>query len=198
MKPKYFRSSREFRRWLETHHATARELLVGFHKRTSGRPSLTWPESVDEALCFGWIDGIRRRVDDERYSIRFTPRRPGSIWSVVNTKRVAALMRAGRLHDAGLKVFRARDPGKTRQYSFEREAATLPPQFERQFRANVAAWVYFTAAAPSYRKVATHWVVSAKQAATRERRLALLIARSARREKIDWMQPGNKSNDRQD
>jgi uncharacterized protein YdeI (YjbR/CyaY-like superfamily) len=164
---------------------------VGFHKRGTGRPSLTWPESVDEALCFGWIDGIRRRIDDERYSIRFTPRRPGSIWSLVNTRRVAALEREGRMHEAGLKAFRQRDPKRTGIYSFEREKpATFPPELERIFRANKDAWAYFESSAPWYRRVTTHWVTSAKQDATRERRLAHLIACSARGKKIDLMKPG--------
>lgn len=191
MKPRFFKSPAEFRAWLERNHAGARELLVGFHKRGTGRPSLTWPESVDEALCFGWIDGIRRRIDDERYSIRFTPRRPGSIWSLVNTRRVAALEREGRMHEAGLKAFRQRDPKRTGIYSFEREKpATFPPELERIFRANKDAWAYFESSAPWYRRVTTHWVTSAKQDATRERRLAHLIACSARGKKIDPMKPG--------
>ena len=190
MKPRFFKSPAEFRAWLERNHAGARELLVGFHKRGTGRPSLTWPESVDEALCFGWIDGIRRRIDDERYSIRFTPRRPGSIWSLVNTRRVAALEREGRMHEAGLKAFRQRDPKRTGIYSFEREKpATFPPELERIFRANKDAWAYFESSAPWYRRVTTHWVTSAKQDATRERRLAHLIACSARGKKIDPMKP---------
>jgi uncharacterized protein YdeI (YjbR/CyaY-like superfamily) len=191
VKPRFFKSPAEFRAWLERNHAGARELLVGFHKRGTGRPSLTWPESVDEALCFGWIDGIRRRIDDERYSIRFTPRRPGSIWSLVNTRRVAALEREGRMHEAGLKAFRQRDPKRTGIYSFEREKpATFPPELERIFRANKDAWAYFESSAPWYRRVTTHWVTSAKQDATRERRLAHLIACSARGKKIDLMKPG--------
>ena len=191
MKPRFFKSAAEFRAWLEEHHAVARELLVGFHKRATGRPSLTWPQSVDEALCFGWIDGIRRRIDDERYSIRFTPRRPGSIWSRVNTRRMAVLQREGRVHEAGVTAFRQRDPKKTGVYSFDREqAASLPPEFERRFRANKAAWAYFESAPPWYRRVTTHWVTSAKRDATRERRLAHLIDCSARNKKIDLMKPG--------
>src|SRR5687768_684145 len=174
-KPKFFRTPAEFRTWLEAHHADATELLVGFYKRGTGRPSITWPESVDEALCFGWIDGIRRRIDEERYSIRFTPRRRGSIWSAVNTRRVAVLARDGRLHPSGLRAFEARDPSKTNLYSFEREAAVMPAAYERQLRANARAWAYFSAAPPSYRRVATHWIMSARQEATRQRRLALLI-----------------------
>lgn len=195
MKPTFFESAAEFRLWLEKNHATAAELLVGFYKRGSGRPSMTWPESVDEALCFGWIDGIRHRIDAERYSIRFTPRRQGSVWSVVNTRRVSALTRDGRMREAGLRAFRNRDRRKTKQYSFERATAALTPELERQFRANATAWKYFSAAAPYYRRVCTHWIVSAKQEPTRQRRLALLIDASARGEKIDLLKPRKSPHD---
>lgn len=190
MKPRFFRSAAEFRAWLERNHLTAQELLVGFHKRATGRPSMTWPESVDEALCFGWIDGVRRRIDEARYSIRFTPRRRGSIWSVVNTKRVAVLASEGRMREAGLQAFRGRDPKKTAVYSFEREHAAFPPELERKFRANAPAWRYFQSAAPWYRRVTTHWVASAKREATRERRLKQLIAASSRGSRIDLLKPG--------
>lgn len=190
MKPRFFKSPAEFRAWLEKHHATAEELLVGFYKRSIGRPSMTWPESVDEALCFGWIDGVRRRIDDASYSIRFTRRRRGSIWSAANTKRVEALVREGRMHEAGLKAFRERDPKKTNMYSFEREHAAFPPALERLFRANQRAWTFFQTTAPWYRRVTTHWVTSARRDATRERRLQLLIDTSARGKKIDLLKPG--------
>jgi uncharacterized protein YdeI (YjbR/CyaY-like superfamily) len=180
VKPRFFRTPADFRAWLERHHASARELLVGYYKRGSGRPSITWPESVDEALAFGWIDGVRKRVDDERYTIRFTPRRRGSIWSVVNTKRAVALTKAGRMHASGVKVFNARDKKKTRLYSFERAAATLPASFVDKLRANSKAWASFEAAPPWYKRTATHWIMSAKQEATRERRLALLVESCAR------------------
>ncbi len=190
MKPRFFKSPAEFRAWLEKHHATAEELLVGFYKRSTGRPSMTWPESVDEALCFGWIDGVRRRIDDASYSIRFTRRRRGSIWSAVNTKRVEALVREGRMHEAGLKAFRERDPKKTNMSSFERDHAAFPPALERLFRANQRAWTFFQTTAPWYRRVTTHWVTSARRDATRERRLQLLIDTSARGKKIDLLKPG--------
>jgi uncharacterized protein YdeI (YjbR/CyaY-like superfamily) len=195
MKHTFFKSAGEFRRWLEKNHATAAEVVVGFYKRATGRPSMTWPESVDEALCFGWIDGIRRRIDDERYCIRFTPRRQDSIWSVVNTRRVAALTQDGRMHEAGVRAFRERDERKTKQYSFERGSAVLTPALERRFRANAAAWEFFKEVAPYYRRMCTHWVISAKQDATRERRLALLIDASARGEKIDFMKPRKRPHD---
>jgi uncharacterized protein YdeI (YjbR/CyaY-like superfamily) len=184
VKPRFFRTPAAFHAWLERHHASARELTVGFYKRGSGKPSITWPESVDEALAFGWIDGVRKRLDDERYTIRFTPRRRGSIWSVVNTKRVGVLTRAGRMHASGLKVFRERDKNKTRRYSFERAAATLTPAFVDTLRGNPRAWASFEAAPPWYRRTATHWIMSAKQEATRVRRLALLVDACARGVKV--------------
>jgi uncharacterized protein YdeI (YjbR/CyaY-like superfamily) len=180
VKPTFFKTPADFRSWLEKHHARADELLVGFYKRESGKPSITWPESVDEALCFGWIDGIRRRIDDIRYSIRFTPRRRGSIWSSVNTKRVAELTKEKRMRPAGVKAFAARDPKKTGIYSFERETATLPAEFAKVFRANTKAWKFWEAQPPGYRRLAAYFVTSAKQDETRRRRLDLLIRDSAR------------------
>jgi uncharacterized protein YdeI (YjbR/CyaY-like superfamily) len=177
--PRFFRTPADFRAWLVRHHAAATELLVGFYKKGSGKPSITWPESVDEALAVGWIDGIRRRIDDESYSIRFTPRKPGSIWSLVNTKRVEALTREGRMLPAGLEVFAARDPEKTGIYSFERAAAAFPPDYEARFRANATAWAYFSGRGAYYRRVATYWVCSAKRDETRERRLVQLIVQSS-------------------
>jgi len=181
VKPRYFKSPSDFRAWLERHHATARELLVGFHKRHTGAPSLTWPESVDEALCFGWIDGIRHRVDGERYTIRFTPRKAGSTWSAVNLRRIRALLKEGRMRPGGLKVFQERDRKKAGLYSFEqRRRIKLPPRLERLVRANPKAWSYFRAQAPWYQRTASFWVVSAKKEETRLKRLAYLIATSAR------------------
>jgi len=180
MKPIFFASAAEFRAWLEQHHAQAQELLVGYYKVGSGKPSLTWPESVDEALCFGWIDGLRKRLDDERYTIRFTPRKPRSTWSAVNVQRVAVLTAEGRMRPAGLKAFEARSADKTSIYSYEqRKAARLSPAQTRAFKANPAAWAYFQAQPAWYRTAATWWVVSAKKEETRERRLAQLIADSA-------------------
>ena len=192
MKPRFFKSPPAFRAWLEKYHATARELVVGFHKKRTGAPSITWPESVDEALCFGWIDGVRHRLDERSYSIRFTPRKRGSIWSLVNTKRVEVLTREGRMHAAGLEAFHARDARKTGVYSFERQAASMPPAFVRQLRANKKAWAYFETAPPYYRRMVTYWVVSAKQEATRARRLAVLIDSSAKGEKVPPAMPTSK------
>ena len=175
MKPTYFATPTEFRRWLEQHHARARELVVGFHKKGSGRPSLTWPESVDTALCFGWIDGLRRRVDDDRYTIRFTPRRAGSIWSLVNIRRAQRLRRQGRMAARGLAAFAARKPNRSGVYSFEQRPRRLPPRYEKLLKASPKAWAFFHGRPPFYQRAAIWWVVSAKQEATRERRLATLV-----------------------
>lgn len=176
----YFESPAAFRRWLEAHHASADELLVGFHKAHTGRPTLTWPESVDEALCVGWIDGIRRRVDDERYTIRFTPRRRHSLWSLVNVRRVAVLTKEGRMRPAGLRAFEARKDERTGVYAFERKSpAAFSKTDETRFKSHRAAWAFFQAQPPGYRKTAMHWVTSAKKAETREKRLDTLIADSA-------------------
>lgn len=183
--PTFFATAAEFRRWLAEHHESARELWVGYYKKTSGRPSLTWPESVDEALCFGWIDGIRKSLGADAYVIRFTPRKPGSTWSRVNLRRIDALVREGRMHSAGLRVYEGRDERKSGLYSFEqREAATLRPRELREFRANAAAWQFFEAQPPGYRKTAVWWIVSAKRPETRVRRLAALIADSAAERRI--------------
>lgn len=176
MKPVFFATQSRFRAWLQKHHAKSRELLVGFYKKDSGKPSLTWPESVEEALCFGWIDGIRKSIDDVSYTIRFTPRKPRSNWSTVNIKRVKELKKLGRMHSAGMKAFEARADEKSANYSYEqRHAANLGTAFEKQFRSDKKAWDYFQAQPPSYRKAAIWWVVSAKKDETKQKRLAQLI-----------------------
>ena len=180
MKPRFFATPADFRTWLEAHHETEKELVVGFHKKGTGKPSLTWPESVDEALCFGWIDGVRHSLDGSAYTIRFTPRRPRSIWSAVNVARVSELTKLDRMRPAGLRAFAARTPERTGIYSFERnEAAKLTKAQEKTLRANRKAAAFFDAQPPGYRKTVTHWIVSAKQEETRERRLRQLIADSA-------------------
>lgn len=177
--PRFFANPQEFRAWLEKNHQSERELWVGYHRKATGRPSMTWPESVDEALCFGWIDGIRKAVDESSYMIRFTPRKPTSTWSAVNIGRVAELSKEGRMRPAGLKAFEARSDAKSAIYAYEqRKAAAFDPASEKRFRANGKAWEFFQAQAPSYRKVITYWVISAKQEATRARRLEKLIAES--------------------
>jgi uncharacterized protein YdeI (YjbR/CyaY-like superfamily) len=178
-RPRFFATPAKLRAWFEQHHATGDELLVGYHKVGTGTPSVTWAESVDEALCFGWIDGVRRSIDSDRYTIRFTPRRARSIWSQKNLARYRELDRAGRVTAAGRRVFEARDEARTRQYSFEQERAEFTREQARAFRAHAKAWKFFQSQPPSYRKPATWWVVSANKEETRARRLATLIADSA-------------------
>jgi uncharacterized protein YdeI (YjbR/CyaY-like superfamily) len=177
--PVFFATPVEWRCWLEQHHATATELSVGFWKKDSGRPSITWPEAVDEALCFGWIDGVRHRIDDEAYRIRFTPRRPGGIWSQVNIQRFIQLKAEGRIAPAGQTAYEA-GKDRTRQYSYENPPAEFAPAELSAFKANVAAWANFQHFPAGYRKVATHRVTSAKAEATRARRLEILIDASAK------------------
>jgi uncharacterized protein YdeI (YjbR/CyaY-like superfamily) len=178
--PRYFATPAAFRRWLEAHHTTHLELLVGFHKLATGQQSsMTWPEAVDEALCFGWIDGVRRSVDEARYSIRFTPRQARSTWSAVNVARVAELTRVGRMHAAGQAAFAARHEARTGTYSYEqRKTAALGAAEERRFRRNRRAWAFFESQAPGYRRTAIWWVISAKRAETQAARLATLISDS--------------------
>jgi uncharacterized protein YdeI (YjbR/CyaY-like superfamily) len=191
--PRFFPTPTHFRRWLEKQHASATELLVGFYKTGSGKPSITWPESVDEALCVGWIDGVRKRIDDESYVIRFTPRKPSSTWSAVNIKKMDELIRQRRVGPAGIKAFEMRSEKKSGIYSYEqRESATLSDEFEQLFRANAAAWDHFQARAPWYRRTSTHWVMTAKQEATRQRRLAILIEACATGKPIPQMKYAGK------
>jgi uncharacterized protein YdeI (YjbR/CyaY-like superfamily) len=178
VKPKHFTSAADFRAWLAANHASTTELWVGFYKKDSGKGGLTYPEALDEALCFGWIDGIRKRVDDVRFTQRFTPRKPRSNWSLVNIRHVGRLKKAGRMAPAGLKAFAARTPAKSGVYSFENKPRELSPSLKRQFNAAPAAWNFFQQQPPGYRRVASFWVMSAKQAETRQRRLARLIADS--------------------
>jgi uncharacterized protein YdeI (YjbR/CyaY-like superfamily) len=181
----FFATPADFRAWLEAHHAAETELLVGFYRRSTGRPSITWKESVDEALCFGWIDGVRRSVDAESYLIRFTPRQKRSIWSAVNIKRVGELIAEGRMTPAGLAAFERRTDDRSAVYSHERRhAAQLEPEQQARLEADAAAWGWFRGQAPSYRRAALHWVTSAKRPETRERRLVTLIADCAAGEKI--------------
>lgn len=178
--PRFFPTAADFGRWLADNHVCADELLVAFYKVGSPRPSLTWPESVDEALCFGWIDGIRRRVDDESYTIRFTPRREGSTWSAKNVRRIEELIAEGRVEPSGLAAYERRSEAKTGTYSYEqRDAARFSPELARRLRADTAAWRHFRSQPPGYRKTATFWVMSAKREATRQRRMDVLIESSA-------------------
>jgi uncharacterized protein YdeI (YjbR/CyaY-like superfamily) len=172
-------SAEAFREWLQAHHADTGECWVGYHKKDSGKPSITYPESVDEALCFGWIDGVRKSIDATSYAVRFTPRRPNSVWSAVNLGKVKELIARGHMRPAGMKVYEARDPKKANLYSFETRRG-LGPAEEKVFRRNAKAWAWFEAQPPFYRRTCGWWVVSAKKEETRARRLASLIDCSAR------------------
>jgi uncharacterized protein YdeI (YjbR/CyaY-like superfamily) len=189
--PRYFEAAADFRRWLETHHQTNDELLVGFWKKGSGKPSIDWPQARDEALCFGWIDGVRKSLGDDAYSIRFTPRRKGSIWSKVNVERFAALKAEGQMTPAGERAYE-QNKGRSGLYAYEREVAALSPEDERLFRQNRTAWADWEKRPPGYRKVVLHWVTSAKKSETRAKRLAILIESSARGEKIPGYDIGRK------
>lgn len=186
--PRFFRTRAAFRRWLEKHHATSTELWVGMHKVSSGKGGLTYLEALEEALCFGWIDGVRKRFDEHSFAQRFTPRTSKSYWSAVNTRRAEALKAAGRMHPAGLAAFERRDRTSGR-YSFERRDPRLDSAAQKRFRANRSAWQYFASQAPWYRRVAIHWVTSAKREDTRLRRLATLIRDSAAGRRIGLVTP---------
>lgn len=187
MEPKYFPSPAEWHAWLERHHDSATELWVGFHKVGTGKPTLTWPQSVDEALCFGWIDGIRKRVDDERYVIRFTPRKSTSTWSAVNIRRVAELEALGHMREAGRKAFAARREERSEIYSYERRPTAFSEPYAKAFQKHRAAWTFFEAQPAGYRRTAIAWVMSAKREATRERRLAQLIQDSAQKKRLSLL-----------
>lgn len=184
MKPRFFKSPSDLQKWFANHHGTKTELLVGYYKKDSGKKSVTWPESVDEALCVGWIDGIRRRIDDLSYSIRFTARRARSVWSAVNIKRVQELSAQGRMQPEGLKAFAARNENRSGIYSYEQRPQDFPDLYKKQLKKNKAAWKFFEAQPPSYRKAATWWVLSAKKEETRLMRLSQLIEHSAHQRHI--------------
>jgi uncharacterized protein YdeI (YjbR/CyaY-like superfamily) len=178
--PRFFRSGKAFRTWLEKHHATERELWVGFYNKASGQGGLTYPEAVDEALSFGWIDGVKKRVDEASYMHRFTPRKRDSYWSAVNTKRFTQLLKRGVVAPPGVEAFERRDRKKTEKYSFERKSAAFDAVAERAFKANADAWTFFRAQPPGYQRLLTFWVMGAKQEETRLRRLAVLVEKSAK------------------
>jgi len=180
VKPKFFSAQAQFRQWLEQRHANETELLVGFHKKDSGKKSITYAEALDEALCFGWIDGVRRNLNETSYTIRFTPRKPRSIWSLVNVRHVERLQKEGRMHSAGLAAFAKRDPKRTGIYAFENQPRELSPEYAQQFAKNKAAWEFFQAQPPGYKRVISFWVMGAKKEETRVRRLQQLIESSAK------------------
>ncbi|OPC02364.1 bacteriocin-protection protein [Elizabethkingia ursingii] len=184
MKPQFFSTQSDFRTWLEDNHLTEAELLVGFYKVNSKKPSMSWSESVDQALCFGWIDGVRKSMDEESYTIRFTPRKKDSIWSAINIKKVEELSGQGLMKEAGLKAFSLRTENKSRIYSHEKEPVPLHPDFETQFQKNKMAWNFFTTQAPSYKKVMIHWIMSAKQEKTQLSRLEKVIQESEQQKRL--------------
>jgi uncharacterized protein YdeI (YjbR/CyaY-like superfamily) len=180
----FFKSQSELRKWLEENHDKAKELWVGFYKKSSGQEGITYAEALDEALCFGWIDGIRKSVDEMSYTNRFTPRKPGSIWSMVNIKRASELVEAGLMQPSGLKAFGEGDEKKSKLYSCEERVRKLDDAYEEQFRANKEAWDFFQAQPPGYQRSATWWIMSAKREETRLRRLAALIAGSQKGQRL--------------
>jgi uncharacterized protein YdeI (YjbR/CyaY-like superfamily) len=190
MKVRYFKTAAEFREWLEANHDRASELWVGLYKMNSGRGGMTYPEALDEALCFGWIDGVRKRVDGASFAQRFSPRKSRSNWSLINIRHVARLKKDGRMHAAGLKAFAAREAPKSGVYSFENKSRELPPAMQRQFRSDKAAWDFFQRQPPGYRRLVTFWVLSAKQEQTRQRRLAGLMADSGQHRRVGVLSSG--------
>jgi uncharacterized protein YdeI (YjbR/CyaY-like superfamily) len=184
MNPIFFATPADLRQWFENNHDREKELLVGFYKVNSGKAGITWPESVDQALCFGWIDGIRKTIDQESYCNRFTPRKPGSNWSAVNINKVAALQQQGLMHPAGLASFDKRTEDRSRVYAYEKTPAPLAQEYEKRFRENQKAWAFFQSQAPYYHRVALNWVMTAKQEKTRLSRLDTLIASSEAGRKV--------------
>ncbi len=189
MQPKFFSSPGKFREWLERNHDSATELLMGFHKKSSDKKSITYAEALDEALCFGWIDGVRKNFNETSYTIRFTPRKPTSIWSNVNVKHVARLQKEGRMHRAGLEAYERRAPERTGIYSFENAPRELPPEYEKTFRQNKAAWKFFQEQPAGYKRLMVFRTVSAKKEETRLRRLKQLIESSEKGERMGILKP---------
>ncbi|GAB4022477.1 YdeI/OmpD-associated family protein [Spirosoma koreense] len=189
MTPVFFPNQADFRNWLADNHDKATELLVGFYKIGTGKPSLTWSQSVDEALCFGWIDGVRRSIDADSYCIRFTPRKPKSIWSAVNIQKIDELSRQGLMHPAGMAAFGKRDEKNSKIYAYEQKDVGLSEELEQLFKANEKAWAVFQTMPPSYRKTAINWVMSAKQAETVRKRMQELIQDSEQGVRIKQLRP---------
>jgi uncharacterized protein YdeI (YjbR/CyaY-like superfamily) len=191
--PRHFASREEFRDWLVKNHASEREISVAFYKKASEKQGATYSEALDEALCFGWIDGVRRSIDATSYMIRFTPRKAKSIWSLVNVRRVEALKAAGKMADAGMKAFGLREAHRTGIYSFEQKKPELAAKYKKMFRKDPMAWEFFASQAPWYQRTAGHWVSRAKQEETRLRRLAKLMKDSANGKRIDMLTPSRKT-----
>jgi uncharacterized protein YdeI (YjbR/CyaY-like superfamily) len=192
MNPRFFANQLEFHKWLFRHHSSQKELLVGFHKKSSGKKSITYAEALDEALCFGWIDGVRKSFDEDSYTIRFTPRKTKSIWSNVNVRHVERLKKEGRMQAGGLAAFDARDPKRTGIYAFENRPRELSSEYQKILRSNKQAWVFFNAQAPFYKRTIAFWVMSAKKEETRLSRLNRLIDASARGVRVGILEPKKK------
>ena len=184
MNPTFFATQDEFRQWLQNNHTTETELLVGFYKIAANKPSMSWSQSVDQALCFGWIDGVRKSIDHESYCIRFTPRKSTSIWSAVNIEKMERLEKAGLMTTEGQKAFSLRTESRSKMYAYEKETVILDLKFETQFRENELAWGFFDRQAPSYKNVMIHWIMSAKQETTRLTRLHKTIAESEQQRRM--------------
>ena len=184
MSPTFFADQLAFRAWLERNHKKATELIVGFYKVATGKPSMTWSESVDQALCFGWIDGIRRSLGEDSYTIRFTPRKPTSNWSAINIRKVAELTRQGLMRPAGIEAFAQRKDERSAIYGYEKRPKGLPPRYEKPFKLKKAAWEFFSNQAPSYQKAICHWIVSAKKEETQLSRLEKAIAASMKQKRV--------------
>lgn len=187
MEPVFFKTPEDFRAWLANNHTTQTELLVGFYKKGTGRPSITWPQSVDQALCYGWIDGVRRSRDAESYTVRFTPRKPNSIWSAVNIAKMESLTAQGLVTPAGQVAYARRQEHNSKIYAYEQQEQTvLSAAFETAFKQDTAAWDYFTAQAPYYKKTIIHWVMTAKQQSTRNSRFEKLLQACREGKRIGW------------
>ena len=189
MAPKFFKTVRDFERWLSANHRKASALLVGFYTVASRKPSMRFPEALDAALCYGWIDGLRKRLDEDTYTVRFTPRKTDSYWSAVNTKRAKQLIEQGSMKPAGLAAFNARDEERTRRYSYERDSAVLDAASVRALKADRKAYAFFEGLPPGMKRAVAHWITSAKRVETRQRRLAHLIERSRAGKRIDLLNP---------
>jgi uncharacterized protein YdeI (YjbR/CyaY-like superfamily) len=184
VEPKFFKNSAAFRKWLAANHTKSKELWVGFYKKSSGKPSIDWPESVDEALCFGWIDGLRKSIDEDSYKIRFTPRQPGSVWSAINIRNVERLIKEKRMQPAGLRAYELRTANRSGIYAYEQRSAELIEPYLGKLKRNKAAWKFFAAQPPGYRKIMNWFIVSAKREETRLKRLAILIEHSAKGKRL--------------
>lgn len=192
MEPTFFATQNDFRKWLKKNHTKGTELLVGFYKVSSGKPSITWPQSVDEALCFGWIDGVRKNVDEESYCIRFTPRKPGSIWSAINIRKIEELTAQGLMQPAGLEAYSKRKESKSKIYSYEKEPVVLSKQYEKIFKTNKKGWKFFNTQPAWYQRVAIHRIMTAKQETTQLKRLEQLIKDSEEEKTIKELSYGKK------